>query len=226
MHNHQRLLQEMQVRELAVMFVDIVGYTSTTANLTREDLHRLHTAFDALCLPVFASSGGRVVKKIGDAFLVTFLTPVSAVRCGAELQAVFQRYNNQSHIRVPLQIRVAIHAGEVVHRHEDIYGDTVNATSRIESAAAGGHVVFSDAVKQTLSSDEFTWVSLGRHRFKGLNKPIAIYRLVTRRDVARVRRVQSVRLFWAILLILLFGTLAVLLVRFLLLNPDAILPYL
>lgn len=226
MQDKQRLVQEMTVKKLAVMFVDIVSYTRTTAGITREQMHRLHAAFDALCLQVFASSGGRVVKKMGDAFLVTFLSPVSAVRCGAELQRVFQRYNTQPGIRQPLQIRVAIHAGEVVHREADIYGETVNTASRIEGVAGPADVVFTEPVRAELSRDEFSWISLGKHRFKGLSQKVALYRLVTRRDSARVRQVQTSRLFWAVLIILFIGVLGVLLVRYLLQNPDVILPYL
>jgi len=74
---------------LTVMFIDIVGYTKRTNKLSREDFNTFHSVFDNISISIFQAFNGNVVKKIGDAFLVTFKLPTDAILCGIELQKAF-----------------------------------------------------------------------------------------------------------------------------------------
>ena len=163
------MAKKINTEILTVMFVDIVSYTQTTTNLDRESFNKLHDIFDSISLPIFKEHSGKVIKKIGDAFLVTFKSATCAVLCGKKLQEDFFKYNKEKKLKNPLQIRVAIHAGEVLHRNGDIYGDTVNTTSRIESITKAGDVVFSESVYNAMNKNEFSYLHLGLKNFKGLN---------------------------------------------------------
>ena len=72
----------MQTQNLTIMFTDIKGFTPKTSKMSREKLHKLLDQHDELILPLFKKFKGRLIKTIGDAFMVTFHSPTDAVLCG------------------------------------------------------------------------------------------------------------------------------------------------
>lgn len=173
---------------LTVMFVDLVDYTKTTAGLSREHTDLLLNAFETLPMPILEKHGGTLIKKMGDALLVTFKSPTDAVLCGVALQHAFNRYNYTNRLRHPLKIRAAIHTGEVLKRNNDVFGDTVNTASRIESIAKEGQVVFSDAVFLAMNKNEVPFVQLGWHQLRGVKYPIRLFCVKRREDEIIQRR--------------------------------------
>jgi adenylate cyclase len=183
----------IKTKILTVMFIDLAGYTKTTSKLNVEEFDQLHEIFDNLTLPIFKNYSGNIIKKIGDAFLATFESPTSAVLCGVELQKVFMSYT-KSNGNKPLHIRVAIHTGEVLIRKKDVYGDTVNIAARIESVAKPDHVVFSEAVLNTMNKNELPVMFAGEHKLKGLKKPVKLFRVERKIDkIIRKKRIQQER---------------------------------
>jgi len=181
------------------MFTDIVGYTKTTAQLSREEFTRLHDNFDSISLPLFAKYNGKVIKKIGDAFLITFKSPTNALLCGIELQNAFDQYNR--HAKRSIKIRVAVHTGEVIIRNDDVFGEAVNTTSRIEGVAQAGHIVFSDAVFQAMNKREIPYVHLGLEKLKGMKYPIRLFRVKSQYDEI-LRRRRAIASFFKRLIVL------------------------
>ncbi|MEM3154548.1 MAG: adenylate/guanylate cyclase domain-containing protein [Candidatus Woesearchaeota archaeon] len=202
---------------LTVMFIDIVGYTKTTAQLSREEFTQMHDTFDNMSIPIFERYGGKVIKKIGDAFLVTFKSPTNAVLCGVELQNVFDHYNKTA--KRPIRIRVAIHTGEVIIRKDDVYGEAVNTASRIESVAGSGQIVFSEAVFSAMNKREVPYIHLGLHKLKGMKYPIRLFRVKSAYDEILRRRRAIASFFKKLILIGIIALIAYLLVAH-------ILPYL
>jgi len=184
---------------LTVMFVDIVGYTKTTAQLSREEFTRLHDTFDNISLPLFERYNGKVIKKIGDAFLITFKSPTNAVLAGIELQNSFDQHNK--HAKRPIKIRVAIHTGEVIVRNDDVFGEAVNTASRIEGVAGAGHIVFSEAVFSAMNKREVPYIHLGMQRLKGMKYPIRLFRVKSQYDEI-LRRRKAIGSFFKKLILL------------------------
>ncbi|MFH1828686.1 MAG: adenylate/guanylate cyclase domain-containing protein [Nanoarchaeota archaeon] len=180
---------------LTVMFIDIVGYTKKTNKLSREEFDSLHNVFDNLSIPIFEAFNGNVIKKIGDAFLVTFKLPTDALLCGVELQKSFQEYSKNKDPREKISIRAALDLGEVMFRGYDVYGDTVNTAARIEGVAGAGQVVFSGAVFSAMNKNEVRAVSLGLRKFKGLKYPIRVFRVRSKRDERVIRKKRMKRAF-------------------------------
>lgn len=191
---------------LTVMFTDIENYTSTAAQLSREQFTKLLEIFEELSVPIIERYSGKIVKKIGDAYLVTFKSPTNAVLCGIALQRAFWYYTERYVLPYPLRIRVAIHTGEVLLKDDDVYGDAVNTAARIESVAPAGQVVFSDAVFAAMNKNEVEVVSMGLYRLKGLKYPLRLFRIRTRQD-KRQKRVGVLKrvLVRAFLLAFVFG---------------------
>ncbi|MBT7903730.1 adenylate/guanylate cyclase domain-containing protein [Candidatus Woesearchaeota archaeon] len=167
---------------LTIMFIDIAGYTKKTTQLSRTQFKLMHDYFDSISIPTFQKYFGRVIKKIGDAYLVTFKSATDAVICGIELIHSFKEFNKLKKIPQPLHIKVALHAGEVIIRNQDIYGDAVNTAARIEGAAKAGQIVFSESVFSMMNKNEVNHIFLGAHKFKGVKYPVKLFRVKTKYD--------------------------------------------
>ena len=157
-----------------ILFTDIVGYSL----LAQEKAVGLLEEHRRLVRPVFAEHGGREIKTIGDAFLVELNSAVSAVRCAIEIQRlIFEQNMNRTGERI--QVRIGIDVGEVIHSDHDVYGDAVNAASRIVSLAEPGGICISKRVY------DFVWnevdvqiVKLGPVELKNFKVPVEVYRVV------------------------------------------------
>ena len=149
---------------VAVMFVDVVGYTTMAEALPAYDIVHLLNRFFTRADSIVEDNAGRVDNYMGDAFLALFgidddpYPALSAVRCGIgvlELAEDLTRYIEIIYHQT-FKVRVGIDFGEVVYglmgaessARETVIGDTVNVASRLESANkdTGTEILVSDAV--------------------------------------------------------------------------------
>src|SRR5207244_10904680 len=113
---------------------------------------------DALLMPVFRAFEGRLVKTIGDAFLVVFASPTRAVLAGVAIQDRLWDYNRRVAAGEQIHVRVAINLGEVREEKGDVFGEPVNIVARVEGIAEAGEVLLTEGV--SLAMDE-GWVTAG-----------------------------------------------------------------
>ena len=157
------------------MYTDIEGYTALTQS--DESLAmKLLESHRALIRPVFAKYSGREVKTMGDAFLLEFDSALQATECAVEVQKVLRVYNETASRKVP--VRIGIHAGDVIHREGDVYGDAVNIASRIVRLAAGGEICISAQVyDQVHNKVPYALLKLGPVALKNVPFPTDVYKL-------------------------------------------------
>jgi serine/threonine-protein kinase len=161
---------------LTVMMTDIAGYTERTSRVSREESARWLSLHDSLLQPVFRSYGGKVVKTLGDAFLVTFPSPTDAVLCACAVQDRLWHHNrNLPTPNDAIHVRIALSAGEVRLHKGDIFGEPVNLAARLEGMAQPGEVLITDAVYATMNNSEVRLVSRGEHSFKGIARPVTVW---------------------------------------------------
>jgi len=169
----------METRNIAIMLTDIKGFTSKTASFSRAETQELLSRHRELVLPVVGKFHGRLVKTIGDAFLVAFNSPTDAVICGVEIQNVLREHNASKAHSGKIEIRIAINSGEVaIHDDGDIYGDAVNITARLESIAEAGEVFFTEAVYLSMNKKEVPSSEIGYRQFKGIPDKIKVFRVL------------------------------------------------
>ncbi len=134
--------------------------------------------------------GGYVSKYLGDGLVVYFGYPQAAedaaeraVRAGLAIVAATDGLNERF-VRhdVKLQIRVGIHTGSVVIAkgggHEaEMFGDAPNIASRVQDVAEPDSVVMTAAVHD-LVSGLFAVEDRGAQQLKGINQPVAVYRVI------------------------------------------------
>lgn len=162
----------------AIMFTDIVGYTSLTE--TDEDLSlKLLEEHRKIVRPIISLHGGKEVKTMGDAFLIEFGSASEATKCAFEIQESFHIFNNGRSSEEKILLRIGIHLGDVIHSDKDVYGDAVNIASRIEDFSEPGGISVSrqvyDSVRNKLHDVKFE--SLGLRQMKNVKTEIELFRV-------------------------------------------------
>lgn len=160
------------------MFTDMVGYSALTQRNEALALDLLEEHRRTV-RPILAHHGGQEIKTIGDAFLVEFASALAALACAVELQRALRERNLAAPADRQVSIRIGLHAGDVVHRENDVFGDGVNIAARIEPLAeAGGICVSEDVARQFRSQADFRLQKLGAGELKNISLPVDIYRVV------------------------------------------------
>lgn len=155
-------------RLAAIMFTDIVGYTSLMADDEHIALEIVSKQRDVL-QPLIQSHRGQWLKEMGDGTLSSFSSATSAVQCAIEIQ-------NQLKPDPSFKIRIGIHLGDVMFTETDVFGDGVNIAARIEPNAEPGGIAVSGSVYDTLSNNKhFQTVLLGEKTLKNIGRPLRIY---------------------------------------------------
>ena len=130
-----------QIRQLsAVMFTDIVGYTSLMGRDEQKAFESLQKNRD-LQKPIIEEFHGLWIKELGDGVMASFTTVSDAVTAAIKILENCEALND-------FQLRIGIHLGEVVSEAGDIFGDTVNIASRIQASAEPGCIYISETVKR------------------------------------------------------------------------------
>jgi adenylate cyclase len=152
---------DVHAEELAVAFVDLVGFTRWSDDAPPHEISAVLTLFEAQAFDSVAEANGRVVKLIGDE--VMFVCPSVAEAARACLEIVEARDSQL------LPARAGMAFGAVLRRSGDYFGQTVNLASRINAIAEPGSLVVDDATRQMLTRDDgFDATQVGRHELKGL----------------------------------------------------------
>ncbi|WP_084609874.1 adenylate/guanylate cyclase domain-containing protein [Archangium violaceum] len=167
----------MKTANLAIVFTDIQGFTERTSRQTLEQNQRLLKVHHDLLTPVFKAFGGRIIKSIGDAFLVTFESPTQAVLGGMAIQDRLWQHNRSVLEAERLDVRVAINVGEVRVEPNDVFGEPVNIASRVESIAEAGEVFFTEAVYLAMNKAEVPSQEVGAFELKGIPGKIRVFRV-------------------------------------------------
>jgi len=157
------------------MFTDVVGYTSMSSRDEGSALGLLGR-YRTVLNSVFPKHEGRVVKTMGDGFLVEFASAVEAVDCAVEIQAQMGRFNSSLADEQKVLVRIGIHVGDVVHADGDVLGDAVNVASRVESLAEpGGICVTRQVVDQVEGKVKWNLEPMGTRELRNLPNPVEVF---------------------------------------------------
>jgi class 3 adenylate cyclase/uncharacterized RDD family membrane protein YckC len=162
------------------MLTDIQGYSATAANASREEVIELIRRHSQLMRPVIEFYGGTIVKSIGDAFLCTFPSATDAVICAIIIQLLLKEYNQRIKDEAKqLNLRVVINSGDVSIEENDIFGNAVNITARMEALDCfpGGSIGISESTHLLMDRSEIVAEKIGPQNLKGVPEPVMVYRV-------------------------------------------------
>lgn len=167
--------------EASVLFGDLVGFTSFSANISAEQLvlflNDLFSRFDHAAL----ARGIEKIKTIGDCYMAVGGIPspfqkhgYAIIELGLDMIRILGEFNQQRGTH--LQMRIGIHCGPVVAGVigstkfiYDLWGDTVNLASRMESTGVPGSIQVTRAIFE-LVNDQYDFEERGLIEVKGKGK--------------------------------------------------------
>lgn len=158
-----------QIRR-AIMFVDLVSFTPLAEAMGDVRAAEILDRFGAMTRRAVQRCHGRIVKQIGDAFMIVFSECYSAVSCGLELEE-----KASAEAQFP-PVRVGLHWGPVLYREGDYIGSNVNIASRLVEEAHRHQFLLTDEVRRRAKTYEgVEFVRLGRRRLKGLAAEVEVF---------------------------------------------------
>jgi adenylate cyclase len=170
--------------DVTVLFTDFKGFTALSEKLSPkelvQDLHDCFSLFDNIC----EKYGIEKIKTIGDAYMAAGGLPspnathaVDVVNAALEMAEIVEQGKKKKLDQgLPFfEIRIGVHTGPVVAGivgvkkfQYDIWGDTVNTASRMESSGAVGKVNISATIQSILKDDPaYTFIPRGKIMAKG-----------------------------------------------------------
>ncbi len=152
-----------------ILLTDIVGSTDRAAELGDHRWRELLDRHDALVERVLSRFRGRLVDKTGDGVLAAFDGPARAIRCATTIM--------ESVRGIGLQVRAALHTGEVEIRGDRLAGLAVHIASRVSNLAGPGEVLVSSTVKDLVAGSGIRFESRGTHVLKGVPGDWALFAL-------------------------------------------------
>lgn len=178
-------------REVAVLFVDIRGFTSLSEALTPEQVVEMLNEYLALTTEAIFANGGTLDKFIGDATMAVFNAPIAlpdyeakAVQAALDIVHGAEKVNLRIKEKIGREVTfgVGVNCGKAVvgnigcetRMDYTAIGDTVNTAARLEGKALGGQVVISEKLRRRLEGRIIT-EPLGEMMLKGKAEPLEVH---------------------------------------------------
>lgn len=172
------LTRKFQRRVSAVLAADIAGFSRMMELDETGTLSELTKRHDGLIVPKLAKHKGRLVKTMGDGFLAEFTFVAEAVLFAVDLQRAMAERNAAVPSKKRMDYRIGVNLGDVIIVGDDIFGEQVNITARLENLAEPGGICLSgDAYRQSRRYLDLAYEDLGEHKVKSLEEPIRVYRV-------------------------------------------------
>ena len=170
---------------VTILFVDLAGFTPLTEAMGDAAAAGVLERFSDLVRHAALENDGRIVKQMGDEFMIVFSEPGDAVTCGLD---VLDRVSLQHEFP---GVRLGAHVGTALYREGDYAGATVNLAARVAASANTGQFVVSPAMRSEVgATDGVEFLPVGTQRLKGIGTPLELL-LVTRSRPTESTRVND-----------------------------------
>lgn len=190
----------------AIMFADIVGYTSM---MQRDRVAAMTAvkAYEEALKNHLSDHRGELLQTYGDGSLSIFDSASDAIDCAWALQKTASG-------KIPLKI--GIHLGEITRDGDHTFGDGINVCSRIESLGIEGAILFSKNIQKEIANrSDLHFDSLGSFQFKNVAEAMEVFALANppavipnRKDLGgKLAATSSSRPWIAGLIVLVMATL-------------------
>ncbi len=174
-------------KRMCVVFLDIVGYTSfMDRHGDVAGIRRINHA-DSIVRPIVESHDGKVVKRLGDGWMVRFSRTRDAIEASIETQRQFFEQDRKEDD--PIRIKIGMNYGRLFEDHDDIYGDVVNVAQRLESECPDNSILLSKTVYENLEPYyQHRCSKLSGLRVRGKHEPLDAYEFIWRRSEEESRQ--------------------------------------
>ncbi|WP_170573618.1 adenylate/guanylate cyclase domain-containing protein [Ruegeria atlantica] len=156
-------------RLAAVLAADVANYSKLMGEDEAATLAALRRFRNDILAPTIGGYDGRVIKSMGDGWLVEFPSVINGIECAITIQ-------NELADDPRITLRMGLHSGDVCFADEDVFGDGINVAARLQDLAEPGSLVISETARRSLDakhSDHFT--CLGSQNLKNIAEPLVAY---------------------------------------------------
>jgi len=191
----QRDKIEGELKQVTVMFCDMVGFTSIVEEIGADEAYTIMDQIYEILIHKVHDYEGTVNEMTGDGIMALFGAPVAledapqrAIRAAMAIHREMSKFSDRiKQEDIPtIKMRIGIHTGLVVvgslgndlRVEFKVVGDTVNLASRIEGLAEPGATYISEDTLK-LSEGLFRVEALGARKIKGKKDSVKIYRVIT-----------------------------------------------
>jgi adenylate cyclase len=169
----------VQRRLAAILAADVAGYSRLMGADEAGTRARVNEMSDQVLRPSVERNRGRLVKTMGDGFLVEFASVIDAVEGAVEIQSDMARREAGVPADGRLALRIGLHLGDVIVEGDDIHGDGVNIAARLEGIAEPGGICVSDMVHAGVRNKlDVAFEDLGEQMLKNIADPVSAFRIV------------------------------------------------
>jgi class 3 adenylate cyclase len=171
-------MADPQRRLSAILHADLAGFVRLTESEEDLTFRHLTSARAEIWRPAIERAGGWLVHSNGDAMLVEFGSPLTALATAIGIQERMASFNDGLPDDQRLRFRIGVHLGEVIvdADNHDLFGDGVNLTERIQAMADPGGIAVSRAVRDiTELPADYAFVDGGEHQAKNVSRPLHIF---------------------------------------------------
>lgn len=152
-----------------VLFVDLASFTPLTATMGDDVAAEVLRRFGVTVRSLAAQHGGRILKQIGDEFMLMFAQPADAIAFGL---AMDRFVDTESQFPA---LHIGAHCGTLLYRAGDYVGGTVNLAARVASAGAAGQFLISEDLRDAAGDHpQADFTALPPRRLKGIPDPICL----------------------------------------------------
>jgi class 3 adenylate cyclase len=179
----------------AILAADVVGFSRMIGVDEAGVLEMMRVLRREIVEPLVAAHGGRMFKVMGDGMLAEFPSAVWAVRAAIDIQESLSAHDAAGSPGRCLELRLAVHQGDVVVENGDLLGHAVNVASRLETLATPGGICLSARVYEDAAGNiELDVEDIGEQELKNMARPVRVYRIHRRRVMVSRRAATEIGL--------------------------------
>ncbi|HEY4800478.1 MAG TPA: adenylate/guanylate cyclase domain-containing protein, partial [Bacteroidia bacterium] len=191
----------LRFNDATILFTDFKEFTQASSQISPQvligELNDIFMAFDF----IMEKHGLEKIKTIGDSYMAAAGLPkksrthaIHIVRAGFEMLSFLE--NRKQHADIKWEMRVGVNSGALVAGvvgakkfTYDIWGDTVNIASRMESSSQVGRINISHTTAE-LIKDYFEYEYRGKHEVKGKGE-VDMYFVLHEKESERYKKLKK-----------------------------------
>jgi len=160
-----------------ILFADVVNYCHLIELDDLKTVFHLERLRSDVIRPIAKSHGAEIVRNFGgDGLVISFVNPVSAVRCAISLQEHVKSSETCWSNEERIYFRIGIAMGSVLHVNGNLHGGAINVAARLQALAEPGGIWTTEhVIRQVQASVSFE--ALGELQLKNIAQRVNAFRV-------------------------------------------------
>ena len=165
---------DAKVARRALLLIDVAGSLRITRQLGDLEAYRVLKYLSATLQDSQTMNGGRLVRSLGDGFLLAFDSVDGAV---AHAIAAQRGVEEQNPTNCTIKIRCAVHHGDVLEADGDMFGVAIYLAARVANHVHGGEILLTEEALRATGDHGLPVNAFGPTLLPGFEEPVCLYEL-------------------------------------------------